>query len=290
MHGKVCVVTGATNGIGKVTALELAKLGATVVVVGRSADKTAAVVEELKAASSGDVRSALADLSVQAQVRALAETLLRDYDRIDVLVNNAGGFFNKRVETEDGIELTFALNHLSYFLLTMLLVDRLRASAPARVVNVSSDAHRTGRINFDDLEGRKRYVGFGAYAQSKLANILFSNALARRLEGTGVTSNALHPGAVATGFGRNNGGLLGGMFALLAPFMLTPEKGARSSIYLASSPEVEGVTGRYYGSNCKPSTPSAIALDIDTQERLWSISMAMTGLAETQPETTGTES
>ncbi len=290
MQGKVCVVTGATNGIGKVTALELAKLGATVVVVGRSAEKTAAVVEELKTASGGDVRSALADLSVQAQVRALAETLLRDYDRIDVLVNNAGGFFNKRVETEDGIELTFALNHLSYFLLTILLLDRLRASAPARVVNVSSDAHRTGRINFDDLEGRKRYVGFGAYAQSKLANILFSNALARRLEGSGVTSNALHPGAVATGFGRNNGGLLGGIFGLLAPFMLTPEKGARSSIYLASSPEVEGVTGRYYGSNCQPSTPSAIALDIDTQERLWSISLAMTGLTEAQPKTMETGS
>lgn len=278
MENKVCLVTGATNGIGKVTALELARRGATVVLAGRSAAKTDAVVAEIKARSGNDhVEGLVADLSTQAGVRALADAFKARYNRLDVLVNNAGAIFNERRESADGIEMTFALNHLSYFLLTHLLLDVLKASAPARIVNVSSNAHMGSGINFDDLEFKRGYMNFRAYAQSKLANILFTTELARRLQGTGVTANALHPGFVSSGFGRNDGSLMNIGMMLMRPFQISPEKGAETTIYLATSPEVEGVTGGYF-SKRKPARTSSAARDQAAAERLWAISEQMTGV------------
>lgn len=278
MENKVCLVTGATNGIGKVTALELARRGATVVLAGRSAAKTDAVVAEIKARSGNDrVEGLVADLSTQAGVRALADAFKARYDRLDVLVNNAGAIFNERRESADGIEMTFALNHLSYFLLTHLLLDVLKASAPARIVNVSSNAHMGSGINFDDLEFKRGYMNFRAYAQSKLANILFTTELARRLQGTGVTANALHPGFVSSGFGRNDGSLMNIGMMLMRPFQISPEKGAETTLYLATSPEVEGVTGGYF-SKRKPARTSSAARDQAAAERLWAISEQMTGV------------
>lgn len=278
MENKVCLVTGATNGIGKVTALELARRGATVVLAGRSAAKTDAVVAEIKARSGNDhVEGLVADLSTQAGVRALADAFKARYNRLDVLVNNAGAIFNERRESADGIEMTFALNHLSYFLLTHLLLDVLKASAPARIVNVSSNAHMGSGINFDDLEFKRGYMNFRAYAQSKLANILFTTELARRLQGTGVTANALHPGFVSSGFGRNDGSLMNIGMMLMRPFQISPEKGAETTLYLATSPEVEGVTGGYF-SKRKPARTSSAARDQAAAERLWAISEQMTGV------------
>ncbi len=205
MNGKICLVTGGTNGIGKSTALELARMGATVIVVGRDAQKTSHVLEEIRAASGNqNVNSLLADLSSQQEVRGLADQFKSKYSRLHVLINNAGGFFMRRQIRVDGIEMTFALNHLASFLLTNLLLDTIKASAPARIINVSSNAHTSGKIEFDNLQGEREY-GPRAYDNSKLANILFTMELARRLEGTGVTVNALHPGFVATGFAKNNG-------------------------------------------------------------------------------------
>lgn len=278
MENKVCLVTGATNGIGKVTALELARRGATVVLAGRSAAKTDAVVAEIKARSGNDrVEGLVADLSTQAGVHALADAFKARYDRLDVLVNNAGAIFNERRESADGIEMTFALNHLSYFLLTHLLLDVLKASAPARIVNVSSNAHMGSGINFDDLEFKRGYMNFRAYAQSKLANILFTTELARRLQGTGVTANALHPGFVSSGFGRNDGSLMNIGMMLMRPFQISPEKGAETTLYLVTSPEVEGVTGGYF-SKRKPARTSSAARDQAAAERLWAISELMTGV------------
>src|SRR5687768_6952035 len=204
MNGKICLVTGGTNGIGKSTALELARMGATVVIVGRDAQKTSQVVEEIRAASGNkNVDSLLADLSSQQEVRRLANEFKSKYSHLHVLLNNAGGFFMRRQLSVDGIEMTFALNHLAYFLLTNLLLDTMKASSPARIINVSSDAHAGGKIAFDNLEGEREYSA-STYGNSKLANILFTVELSRRLEGTGVTVNALHPGFVSTGFGKNN--------------------------------------------------------------------------------------
>ena len=208
MQGKICLITGGTNGIGKSTAQALAQMGATVVIVGRNAPKTAQVVEEIRAASgNNNVDSLLADLSSQQEVRRLADEFKSKYSHLHVLLNNAGGVFMQRQLSVDGIEMTFALNHLAYFLLTNLLLDTIKASAPARIINVSSDAHTSGKIEFDNLQGERRYSP-GAYGNSKLANILFTMELARRLEGTGVTVNALHPGFVATGFAKNNGQII----------------------------------------------------------------------------------
>jgi NAD(P)-dependent dehydrogenase (short-subunit alcohol dehydrogenase family) len=219
----------------------------------------------------------LADLSVQAQVRRLAQEFKRRYSRLDVLINNAGGFFMKRQLSADGIEMTFALNYLSVFLLTSLLLDTLKASAPARIVNISSDAHRRARINFEDLELERKYSGFGAYGQSKLAVALFTYELARRLEGTQVTVNALHPGFVATNLGRNNGWRIK-LFAPLVKLMaLSPEEGAETSIYLASSSEVAGITGKYFDKK-KAVRSSLASYDETAARRLWEISAEMTGL------------
>lgn len=282
MSEKVVLITGATNGIGKVTALELAKQGYTVVIVGRNPTKTQATVSEIKLESgSTKVDALIADLSSLAEVRKLAAEFRQRYARLDVLVNNAGAFYASRQESVDGYEMTLAVNHLAYFLLTNLLLDMLKASAPARIVNVSSDAHKGAKINFDDLQSTKGYgaQGFSTYGVSKLANIMFTYELARQLEGSGVTVNALHPGLVATGFGTNNGGLMKLAMRFIHRFSISPEQGADTIIYLASSPEVEGITGKYWVKR-KAIQSSDMSYNEADQKRLWDISAQMTRIAE----------
>jgi NAD(P)-dependent dehydrogenase (short-subunit alcohol dehydrogenase family) len=219
----------------------------------------------------------LADLSSQEQIRRLADDFKAAYPRLDVLINNAGVFRSERITTADGIEMTFAVNHLAYFLLTNLLLDVLKASAPSRIVNVSSGAQSNGTIDFDDLQGEKGYKGTKAYSQSKLANVLFTYELARRLEGTGVTANCLHPGAVRTNFGSGSSGVFGFMVRALRPFIISPEKGAETSIYLASSPEVEGVSGRYFVKKAEARS-SDVSYDERLARRLWKVSAELTNL------------
>jgi len=279
MQGKIVMVTGATAGIGKETALRIAVMGAHVIVVGRSESKSQSVVEEIQQASGNQrVEYMLADLSSVEDTVGLAEAFNQRYDRLDVLVNNTGALFMERGESVDGIESTFALNHLvGYFLLTNLLLDKIKAAGQARIVNVSSDAHRYAKINFDDLEGRKQYSGFGIYGQSKLANVLFTYELARRLAGTGITVNALHPGAVASNFGKTNNraGLLNRIgTAIFGLFATSVEEGARTSIYLATSPEVEGVTGKYFAKE-REKRSNDVSYDTAVQRRLWQVSEEM---------------
>jgi NAD(P)-dependent dehydrogenase (short-subunit alcohol dehydrogenase family) len=284
MNGKICLVTGATNGIGKATAHALSQMGATVVIVGRDAQKAAQVTEEIRAASTNqNVDWLLADLSSQEDIRRLATEFNSKYSQLHVLLNNAGGTFTTRQVSVDGIEMTFALNHLAYFLLTNLLLDRMIASAPARIINVSSDAHSGGKIDFDNLQGERSYSSFGPYGNSKLANILFTNELARRLEGTGVTVNALHPGLTSTGFGKNNPGFLMKIMGAVIPLIArSPEKGADTSIYLASSPEVQGITGKYFV-DCKVTQPAPQAADNAVAKKLWDVSAEMVHLADAVP-------
>ena len=279
LAGKVCMVTGATSGIGKVAARELAKRGAIVVVVGRNEARSKATVSQIRQqTANASVEYLLADLSSQQEIRRLAREFESRYSRLDVLVNNAGAIMLSRRESVDGIEMTLALNHLAYFLLTNLLLDTLKSSAPARIVNVSSNSHEGAKLDFDDLQNRRRYWGFRAYAWSKLENILFSYELARRLEGTGVTVNALHPGLVGTNFLANNGAL-GRLLKMLVVIKgISPERGARTSIYLASSPELETVTGRYFFQEQEVPSSSA-SYDEDAARRLWQLSAEMTGLA-----------
>ena len=284
LTGKVVLVTGATAGIGAVTARALAERGATVVVAGRSRERCEATVDQVRRATgNAGVEAIVADLSVQADVRRLAREFQDRFPRLDVLVNNAGAMFARRRESADGIEMTFALNHLGYFLLTALLLDTLKASAPARVVNVASEAHRmVPGLDFDDLEvRRRRYRGFRAYARSKLANVLFTYELARRLEGTGVTANALHPGFVATSFMSGNGAT-GWMMRRLADLAaIPPEAGARTTIFLASSPAVEGVSGRYFVKEREVASSPA-SRDEAAARRLWQVSEQMTGMPNAQ--------
>jgi NAD(P)-dependent dehydrogenase (short-subunit alcohol dehydrogenase family) len=280
MNGKICLVTGSTNGIGKATAQALAKLGATVIIVGRDAVKTSRVVEEIRTASGNKtVDSLLADLSSQQEVRRLADEFKGKYSQLHVLLNNAGGFFMRRQLRGDGIEMTFALNHLASFLLTNLLLDTIKASAPARIINVSSNAHAGGKIEFDNLQGEREY-GPRAYDNSKLANILFTMELARRLEGTGVTVNTLHPGFVATGFAKNNGKVIAALVSIITPFVArSPAKGAETSVYLASSPSVDGITGKYfYDSRAIP--PASQATDMAVARKLWDVSAQMVHLTD----------
>ncbi|MCA9955364.1 MAG: SDR family oxidoreductase [Anaerolineales bacterium] len=278
MIGKVCLVTGANAGMGKVTARELAQMGATVIMVARSQVRGEAALDEIRQASNSDkVQLLLADLSSMASIRELADTVQANYGRLDVLVNNAGGIFNQREVSVDGYEMTFALNHLNYFLLTNLLLDLLKASAPARIVNVASTAHVGAKIHFDDIMMAQKYRSFEAYGQSKLANILFTYELARRLAGSGVTANALHPGGVATEFATGQG-FMGWIFKLIRPFLLTPEQGAQTQIYLASSPDVEGISGKYFAKK-KPVQSSKISYDTAVAQRLWQLSEELTGLA-----------
>ena len=282
MKGRTCLVTGASGGIGRETAVALAKLGATVVMVSRDSERGEVALSDVRRRSSGsnDVQLMLADLASLQAVRSLASEFRQRYQRLHVLVNNAGAYNAKRLLSEDGHELTFAVNHLAHFLLTNLLLDLLKASAPARIVNVSSRSHMGATIDFDDLHKESGYRGMSAYGQSKLANVLFTRELARRLEGTGVTANSLHPGVVRTGFGRNNDGAIGALFRIFQarvfqiapiPFILTPEQGAETSIYLASSPDVESVTGKYFVKK-KPVPSSESSSDPALAARLWQLS------------------
>ncbi len=272
------MVTGATLGIGKATARVLAEKGATVIVVARKQQRGEAVVDEIKASTGNpSVTLMLADLSSQASIRKLAQDFKSQYSQLHVLVNNAGALNMRRTVTADGLETTFAVNHLAYFLLTNLVLDVLKASAPSRIINVSSDASNGAAINFDNLQGEKGYTGFEAYAQSKLANILFTVGLAKRLRGTGVTVNSLHPGFVATGFGKNNGLLMRGAMAVAHRFALSPEKGAETQRYLATSPEVANVSGKHFYKK-KPVEPNPLARDDAVVERLWKVSEQLSRL------------
>ncbi len=280
MNGKICLVTGATNGIGRATVQALAQMGATVIMVGRDAEKTSRVVKEIRAASGNkNVGSILADLSSEQDVRRLAHEFKGKYSHLHVLINNAGAVFMQRQLSVDGIEMTFALNHLAGFLLTNLLLDTLKASAPARIINVSSGAHTTGKIEFDNLQAERGYSP-RVYENSKLANILFTMELARRLEGTGVTVNALHPGFTSTGFAKNNGKVIAALVSIFAPLVArSSAKGAETSIYLASSPSVEGVTGKYFhNSRVFPAAPQAT--DMVVARKLWDVSAEMVHLTK----------
>ena len=282
MAGKSVLVTGGTGGIGKATAIGLAALGARVGITGRDPARTEAAAAGIRATpGSPAVDAFAADMSVQAGVRRLAAQVLDTYPRLDVLVNNVGGFWAHRHVTADGLERTFALNHLAPFLLTSLLLDRLTASAPARIVTVSSGAHARGRIDFDDLQGERNYSGQRAYSQSKLASVMFTYELARRLEGTGVTATVLHPGVVRTSFGaEDQAAHMAVMIRVARLVMKTPAQGAGTSIYLASSPEVEGITGRYYA-DCKPKTSSKASYDTTAAARLWQASTDLAGMTAT---------
>ena len=273
MAGKVVLITGATGGIGKATAIGLATMGARVAITGRDLTRAQQAAADIRTLSGHTAVDAFAaDLSSQAEVRRLAVAVLDAYPRLDVLVNNVGGFWAHRHPTADGLEHTFALNHLAPFLLTDLLLDRLKASAPARVVTVSSGAQRMGRIDFDDLQGARHYSAQRAYSQSKLANVMFTVELGRLLQGTGVTATAVHPGVVRTNFGSEDQAWFFAMISrAVRPFLKTPARGAQTPIYLASSPDVENVTGRFYA-NGKPRTPNKIAGDAAMTARLWRVS------------------
>jgi retinol dehydrogenase 12 len=281
MKATVCVVTGATSGIGKAAATALARLGATVVMVGRDRGRTEAAAAQIAPVSASPPRAEIADLASLEQVRGLAGRLA-GLDRIDVLINNAGLVLGERRITPDGLEHVFALNHLAPFLLTNLLLPKLTASAPARVVTVTSDAHSAARLDLSDANLEHGWDSWRSYANSKLANILFTRELARRLDGTGVTANCAHPGVVRTGFGRESRPLLRLGIAIARPFMLSPERGADTIVYLASSPDVAGQTGGYYVKR-QQREPSAAARDDTLARELWELSEKMTGLAPARP-------
>ena len=272
MNGKVCLVTGATDGIGKVSARVLAEMGAKVIIVGRNPEKSAAVLTELKSVSGNEnIDLLLADLAVMQEVRDLAEQVISRYDRLDVLLNNAGGYFAKHEITSDGLEMTFALNHMSYFLLTNKLMGLLKSSVPARIVNVSSDAHYGVDIEFDNLNGEQDYKAWKAYQKSKLANVLFTYELLEKVP-SDITVNCLHPGFVATNFGHNNGGFVSPILKIAKWISaIEPEDGAKTSIFLCSAPEVKEASGKYFY-KCQLKTSSRESRNMDTGKRLWQIS------------------
>jgi NAD(P)-dependent dehydrogenase (short-subunit alcohol dehydrogenase family) len=278
MEGKVCLVTGATSGIGLATARGLAERGATVISVGRDAQKGARTVAQIQEQSGNpSVEFLLADLSVQAQVRDLAAEFKGRHQRLDVLINNAGGFYIKRRLSADGIEMTLALNLLAPFLLTHLLLDRLKASAPARILNVSSDMHKSARLDLEDLELAEGYSGMRAYGQSKLGLVLLTYEFARRLAGTGVTANALHPGFVDTGINQGSGCLFKAARPFIKLLAKSPEEGAETSLYLATAPEVADVSGAYFvKEEAVASAPATY--DEALAQRLWAICARMTGI------------
>ena len=278
MQGQVCVVTGATSGIGKAAAAALTRQGAEVIVVGRDPGRAEATAAAIQAGGAPPPKVEIADLARLDQVRALAGRLNQTLDRIDVLINNAGLVLNERQVTPDGYEHVFAVNHLAPFLLTNLLRPKLTASAPARVITVSSDAHTAARLDLDDPNLEHGWSSWRSYSNSKLANILFTRELARRLDGTGVTANCLHPGVVRTGFGRDARPLMRVGITIARPFMLSPERGADTIVYLASSPDVAARTGGYYVKR-QLREPSAAARDDDLARRLWEVSERLTGLA-----------
>jgi retinol dehydrogenase 12 len=281
MNGKVCVVTGATSGIGKAAATALARQGAQVVLVGRDRGRAEAAATGMGAVSTVPPKVEIADLTSMEQVRALAGRLT-SLERIDVLINNAGLVLGERRVTQDGFEHVFAVNHLAPFLLTNLLLPKLTGSAPARVVTVTSDAHTAASLDLDDPSLEHGWNSWRSYSNSKLANILFTRELARRLDGTGVTANCAHPGVVRTGFGRESRPLLRFGLTLARPFLLSPERGADTIVYLASSPDVAGETGGYYVKRQRRE-PSAAARDDAAARKLWDISEKMTGLTPAQP-------
>ena len=277
MHGQVCVITGATSGIGKAAAAALARQGAEIIVVGRDPGRAEATAAAIQSDGAPPPKVEIADLARLDQVRALAGRLNQALDRIDVLINNAGLVLNERQVTPDGYEHVFAVNHLAPFLLTNLLRPKLTASAPARVITVSSDAHTAARLDLDDPNLEHGWSSWRSYSNSKLANILFTRELARRLDGTGVTANCLHPGVVRTGFGRDARPLMRVGITIAKPFMLSPERGADTMVYLASSPDVAAKTGGYYVKR-QLREPSAAARDDSLARRLWEISERLTGL------------
>jgi len=281
MKDRICVITGATDGIGKAAACSLALQGAKLLLHGRDPEKGLRAVAEVKARSGNPAVEFLqADFSSLAQVRHLAGMLAERAPRIDVLINNAGGIFGKRALSQDGYEMTLAVNHLAPFLLTHLLVEQLKSGGPARIVTTASNAHRRARIPFDDLQSTRGYSPMGVYGMSKLANILFTRALAKRLQGTSVTATAVHPGFCRTGFGRDlqASPIVKGIFRVASLFARSAEKGAETVVYLASSPEVQGASGGYYF-DCKPIAPSAAAQDEAAAERLWQVSEQLVGIA-----------
>jgi NAD(P)-dependent dehydrogenase (short-subunit alcohol dehydrogenase family) len=278
MTGKVCLITGGTSGIGWVTASRLAQFGASVIVVGKNRSRGQLAVSRIREEQGGHtVEFIQTDLSSLQEVRDLVEDFHKRYDRLDVLVNNAGTTLLIRRLSPDGYEMTLAVNHLSHFLLTNLLLDTLKSSAPSRVIHVSSGSHRGAEIRFNDLQSEKKYWIITAYGQSKLANVLFAYELARRVEGTGVTSNAVHPGFVSTNMGRDNGWFIHKLIRLAMRFSgISPEEGAQTILYLATSPEVECVTGKYFYER-KPVKSSANSYDLDTARRLWQVSEQLVG-------------
>lgn len=277
MSGKICLVTGATSGIGRITATELSAKGANLIITGRNHQKTKDTAQEIITKTGNpSVAYLTADFSDLDQVRSLATTFIDRHPHLDVLVNNAGGFFNFRIDTPYGVEMTFLVNHLAPFLLTKLLLGHLRASPSGRIVNVSSEAHRQDQMEFNNLGFQKGYFGFKAYARSKLANILFTYELARRMENTNVTVNALHPGRVATNIWKTNFSFFGPALKwIMAQFSLTPEQGADNSIFLASSPEVERVTGKYFIQR-EPKQSSPVSYDENVAKKLWEVSENLT--------------
>lgn len=275
IRGKTVVVTGATNGIGRAAAVELGRRGARLVLVGRDKGRCADTAAEVRG-TGASAETVTADLSLMSETRRAAAEVLALCPRLDVLVNNAGAIMPERRLTAEGHEATLALNHLSYFLFTKLLTDRLKASSPARVVVVASDAHRSaGAFPFEDLKAEKSFVPMLRYGETKLANILFTRALAKRLEGSGVTANALHPGVVATGFGADSKGVVRLFVRFARPFLLTPEQGAETIVHLAAAPEVSGVSGRYFAKS-REKTPRGPALDDAAAERVWTLSEKLT--------------
>jgi retinol dehydrogenase 14 len=278
MAGRTVLVTGGSGGIGKATALGLATMGAHLAITGRDRGRAEDAARKIRTAGGGQVDVFVADLSSQSEVRRLADEVLQSLPRLNVLVNNVGGYWNTRHVTDDGLERTFALNHLAPFLLTNLLLDRLKQSAPSRVVTVASHAQTMGRMDFDDLQGERSYSGARAYNQSKLANVLFIYELARRLQATSVTANALHPGVVRTSFGAEDPAVVQRLFIpFLMYFMKAPAQGAATSIHLASAPDLEQVTGCYFADN-KPKRSSERSYDEAAAARLWQVSADLVGL------------
>jgi NAD(P)-dependent dehydrogenase (short-subunit alcohol dehydrogenase family) len=277
MAERTCLVTGATDGIGLVTARSLAEMGATVVIVGRNPEKGAAVVESLKVGIGNHrIEFMLADLSLMEHIHELARRFKDNHERLDVLVNNVGIVSYKREETSEGLEKTLAVNHLGPFLLTNLLIDRLVSSAPSRIVNVSSGMHKAAKLDLDDIQNKRKYSGMKVYGQTKLMNVLFTYELAQRLDGQGVTVNAANPGLTATRFGTTGRGMMPAMKRMIDVFAKSPEDGARTQIYLASSHDVDGITGKYFDKT-KEVPSSELSYSRDIQEELWSISEKMVG-------------
>ena len=278
MRGKVVVITGATSGIGEVAAQRLAAMGARIVLVARDRTRGEAALERLRRGDAGLAHTVhYGDLSRISEMKRLAVEIAAAEPRIDVLINNAGALFGSRQVTEDNLEFTFATNHMAYFVLTQGLRERLFASSPARIVNTASDAHKGRVLDFEDLQSKKGYAAVNVYGRSKLCNILFTRELARRWSGRGVTANCLHPGFVATRFGDGSGGLLSYGVRLAKTFAISPDKGAQTIVYMASSPDVTGVTGEYYY-QCRPATPTTQARDDAAAQRLWIESAKLAGI------------